>query len=77
MSEWYKNQKQHCCNFHKLLQERIEQANLHRKLTFEETKQLNKLATIADKLKLGENVQNRHLQTRLSDDELGQIETEW
>jgi hypothetical protein len=37
MSEWYKNHEQHCSNFHKLLQERIKQANLHRKLTFEET----------------------------------------
>ena len=37
-----------------------------RKLTTEETKRLNKLETIADKLKRGENVQNRQLQTWLS-----------
>ena len=37
----------------KLLQERIEKANPRRELTAEETKRLNKLEGIADKLKRG------------------------
>ena len=69
MSEWCDNPKQSSSNFRKLLQERIEQANPRRKLTTEEAKRLNKLKTIADKLKRGETVQNRQLQTWLSKDE--------
>ncbi|MDG2116951.1 MAG: hypothetical protein P8J80_09955 [Porticoccaceae bacterium] len=46
-------------------------------LTTEEAKRLNKLEGIADKLKRGENVQNRQLQTWLSEDEYEQLEYEW
>ena len=60
-----------------MLQERIEKANPRRKLTVKEAKRLAKLETIADKLKRGENVQNRQLQTWLSEDEYAQIEAEW
>ena len=60
-----------------MLQERNESVNPRRELTAEETKRLNKLETIADKLKRGENVQNRQLQTWLSEDEYAQIEAEW
>ena len=56
-------------NSRKLLNERIEKANLRRKLTAEETKRLAKLEVIAGKLKRGENVQNRQLQTWLSEEE--------
>ncbi|MDB2475075.1 hypothetical protein N9W86_03415 [Amylibacter sp.] len=77
MSEWLDNQKQSGSNFLKSLQERIEKANPRRQLTAEETKRLGKLEAIADKLKRGENVQNRQLQTWLSDDEYAQIEAEW
>lgn len=68
MSEWYDNQKKESSNFRKLLQELIEKANPRRALTAEETKRLNKLEAIADKLMRGENVQNRQLQTWLSED---------
>jgi hypothetical protein len=77
MSEWYDSQKQSISSISKLLNERIEKANPRRKLTAEETKRLKKLQEIADKLKRRENVQNRQLQTRLSDDEYAQIEAEW
>jgi len=50
--------------FRKLLQERIEKANPRRELTTEEAKRLSKLEGIADKLKRGENVQNRQLKTQ-------------
>ena len=50
-----------------MLQERLDKANLRRTLTAEEAKRLAKLVAIADKLKRGENVQNRQLQTWLSD----------
>ena len=60
-----------------MLQERIEKTNLRRNLTAEEAKRLAKLEAIADKLKRGENVQNRQLQTWLSDDEYEQLENEW
>ena len=77
MSEWLDNQKKQSSNFRKLLQERIEKANPRRKLSAEEIKRLNKLESIADKLKRGENVQNRQLQTWLSEDEYEQLEYEW
>ena len=77
MSEWFDNQKQSSSNSQKLLQERIEKANPRRELTAEETRRLSKLEGIADKLKRGENVQNRQLQTWLSDEEYEQLEYEW
>ena len=77
MSEWYDSQKKPCSNLRKLLQERLNKTNPRHKLTAEESKCLNKLTAIADKLKRGENVQNRQLQTWLSKDESAQIELEW
>ena len=58
MSEWLDNQKQSRSNFCKLFQERIEEANPRREVTAEETKRLNNLEGIADKLKCAENVQS-------------------
>ena len=77
MSEWVDNQKVPTSNFRKLLQERIESPNPRRELTAEEAKRLARLEVIADKLRLGENVQNRQLQTWLSEDEYEQLECEW
>ena len=77
MSEWYDSKKRSSGNLRKLLQERIEKANPRRQLTTEEVKRLSKLEAIADKLKRGENVQNRQLQTWLSEDEYAQLEAEW
>jgi len=61
----------------KLLQERTEKANPRRELTNKETKRLRKLEGIAAKLKRGENVQNRQLQTWLNEEECQQLEYEW
>ena len=58
-------------------QERIEKENPRGQLTAEETKRLKKLEAIADKLKRGDNAQNRQLQTWLSEEEYEQIEAEW
>ena len=77
MSERYDSQKKSSSNFRKFLQERIEKANPRRNLTVEETKRLAKLEAIAEKLKRGENVQNRQLQTWLSEEEYEQLEYEW
>jgi tetratricopeptide (TPR) repeat protein len=77
MSEWLDNQKKPNGNLHKLLQERIVKANPSHNLTAEEAKRLAKLEVMAEKLRRGENVQNRQLQTWLSDDEYAQIEAEW
>ena len=77
MSEWLDNQKKQSSHFRKLLRERTEKANPHRELTTEEAKRLEKLEAIADKLKRGENVQNRLLQTWLGEDEYEQLEYEW
>ena len=77
MSEWYDSQKKPNSNFRKLLQERIDKSNPRRKLTSEETKRLTRLEGIDDKLRRGENVQNRQLQTWLSEDEYAQIEAKW
>ena len=77
MTEWYDRQKKPSSSFRKLLQERIEKGNPRRNLTAEEAKRLNKLETIADKLKREENVQNRQLQTWLNENEYAQLEAEW
>ena len=77
MSEWFGNQKKPRSNFHQLLQERTEKANPRRNLTAEEVKRLEKLEAIAEKLQRGENVQNRQLQTWLSDEEYAQLEYQW
>ncbi|ABM04644.1 hypothetical protein Ping_2942 [Psychromonas ingrahamii 37] len=77
MSEWYDNQKKPASNFRKLLQERLDKVNPRRKLSAEEEKRLSKLEAIAVKLKRGDNVQNRQLQTWLSVDEYEQIAAEW
>jgi len=77
VSEWYDNQKKPVSNFRQLLQERIKKAKPRRTLTSEDSKRLAKLEAIADNLKRGENVQNRQLQTWLSEGEYEQIEAEW
>lgn len=77
MSEWLDSQKKPASNFRQLLQERIEKANPRRNLTAVEAKRLAKLEAIADKLKRGENVQNRQLQTWLSEEEYEQLDYEW
>jgi tetratricopeptide (TPR) repeat protein len=77
MSEWLDNKKEPIRSIHELLQERIEKANPRRELTTEEAKRLVKLDSIADKLKRGENVQNRQLQTWLTEEEYEQLEYEW
>jgi hypothetical protein len=77
MSEWLDYQKQSSSNFRQLLQERIEKVSPRRNLTTEEAKRLAKSEAIAEKLKRGENVQNRQLQTWLSDDECAEFESEW
>ena len=77
MTEWLDNHNKPSSSIRELLQERIEKANQRRELTTEETKRLAKLEAIAEKLKRGENVQNRQLQTWLSEEEYEQIEYEW
>ena len=77
MSEWYDSQKKPSSNFRKLLLERIDKANPRRKLTAKEKRILSKLEVIAAKLKRGENVQNRELQTWLSEDEYAHVDIEW
>ena len=77
MSEWFDSQKKTNGNFRQLLKERIEKAHPRRELTTEETKRLSKLEGIADKLRRGENVQNRLLHTWLGEEEYEQLEYEW
>ena len=77
MSDWLDNQKQSISSMRKLLQERTEKANPRRKLSSEESKRLAKLESKADKLKRGENVQNRQLKTWLSEEEFEHLEYEW
>ena len=77
MGSWYDDKKTSDSDFRKLLQQRIEKANPRRNLTVEEVKRLKKLQAIAGKLKRGENVQNRQLQTWLSEEEYEQLDGEW
>ena len=65
MSEWHDSHKKPIVDFCKFLQERIDKTNPRRTLTAEEERPLSKIEAIADKLKRGENVQNRQLQTWL------------
>lgn len=60
-----------------MLKERSEKANPLRKLRAEEEKRLAKLEAIADRLGRGENVQNRQLQTWLSEEEYEQLDYQW
>ena len=78
MSEWYDSQKRPSSNFRELLRNHLDQNNLRRnELTRHETTKLAKLEAIAAKLRCGENVQNRQLQTWLSEEEYEQLEYEW
>ena len=77
LSEWYDSEKKSSSNFQNSLRERIDKANPRRKLTAAEERRLSKLEAIVSKLRRGENVQNRQLQTWLSDDEYKQIASEW
>ena len=77
MGKWCDKRRKPNSNILQLLQERIENANPRHQLTTEETKRFNKLDGIADKLRRGENVQNRQLQTWLSEEEYEQLEYEW
>ena len=72
MSGWFDNQKQSNGNLRKLLQERIEKTDPHRQLTSKEAK----WEAIAAKLKCGENVQNRQLQTWLSEVKYAELDAE-
>jgi hypothetical protein len=77
MSEWQDMQKKPIVDFRKFLQERLDKTIPRRKLAKDETTKLAKLEGIAEKLKRGENVQNRQLQTWLSVDGYEQIAAEW
>ena len=75
MSDWLDKQKKSSGNFRQLLQKQIEKANPRRELNAEEAKRLEKLEAISDKLKRGENVQNRVPWTRLIAEEYAAIDT--
>jgi hypothetical protein len=77
MSEWHHSKNRHNSDFRKLLQERLGKNNPRRKLTAAEERRLSKLEAIVSKLIRGENVQNRQLQTWLSQYEYAQVEIEW
>jgi hypothetical protein len=68
-SELQNMQQKLIVGFRKFLQERLDKTNPRRKLAKDETTKLAKLEGIAEKLKRGENVQSRQLQTWLSEDE--------
>ena len=77
MSKWLDSQEKSLSGIRQLLQERIDKANPRNTLTAEEKRRLSKLEAIVSKLKLGENVQNRQLQTWVSEDEYAQVDIEW
>ena len=65
-------------SFRKLLESRIKNAQASNDLLNKEQKsRLNSLLKIFEKLKRGENVQNRQLKRWLSKDEFSQFEAEW
>ena len=64
-------------NFRTSLQERLDKTNPSGKLAKDETTKLTKLEGIVQNLRRGGNVQNRQLQTWLSEDEYAQVDIEW
>ncbi len=76
-SELQNMQQKPIVDFRKFLQERLGKTNPRRQLAKDETTKLVKLKGIAQKLNRGENVQNRQLQTWLSEDEYAEIEERW
>ena len=70
-------QKKTIVDFRQLLQERLDKTNPRRKLAKDETTKLAKLEGIAEKLKRGVNVQNRQLQTWLSENQYAELEQAW
>jgi len=68
MNEWYDSQKKPNNNFSQLMQQRFQKKNPRRKLTAEEIKRLAKLEGMVERLKRGKNVQDRQIQTWLSQD---------
>ena len=77
MSKCVDSQKKSRSDFRKLLQEHIKKTNPRSTLTADEQRRLSKLEAIVSKLKRGENVQNRQLQTWPSPDEYEQIAADW
>ena len=77
MTKRYDSQKKSSSDFRKLLQERLDKTNPRRKLEQDETIRLAKLEGLVEKLRRRENVQNRQLQTWLSQDEYAQVDIEW
>ena len=77
MSEWQDMQQKPIVDFRKFLKGRFDKVNPRRQLAKDETTKLAKLEGIAEKLKRGGNVQNRQLQTWLSEDEYEQFYIEW
>jgi tetratricopeptide (TPR) repeat protein len=78
MSEWYDSQRKPSSDLRRLLKERFEQANPRRtELSKHETKRLERLEAIVENLKRGKNVQNRQLQTWLTEGEYAEFEQAW
>ena len=65
MSEWYDNQKKQVVTFRSCCKNDMKKLIYVVHSLAEEAKRIAKLEAIADKLKRGENVQNRQLQTWL------------
>lgn len=78
VSEWYNSQKKLRSDICKLLQERFDQANPRSTdLSKLEQSRLEKLEAIVAKLKRDKNVQNRELQTWLTEEEYAEFEQAW
>ncbi|OJA06898.1 hypothetical protein QHL1GM_16630 [Halomonas sp. QHL1] len=78
MSEWYDNQKKPSSTWRERLNASSEISGAKRdNLSANEQRKLAKLESMAEQLRRGKNVQNRQLQTWLSEDEFEQIEAEW
>ena len=77
MINLFGSQHQNSEKLHSFFNEFTERTNRRRELTADEAKRLAKLETIAGKLRRGENVQNRQLQTWLGEEEYEQLEYQW
>ena len=77
MSDWQDMQKKPNTKLRDLLKSKIAKTRELSELSKAEQNRLAKLNGILDKLIRGENVQNRRLATRLTEDEYESFESDW
>ena len=77
MSEWQDMQQKPNTKLRDLLKSKKTETRKQSELSKTEQNRLAELNLVLDELRRGENVQNRQLQTWLSEDDYAQVDIEW